>query len=65
MPADRRPEEVRAEIERYRQELSSSAVVLRDKMRDLADWHQWVASEPWAFVGGAFALGFIIGYRSR
>ncbi len=65
MADDRRTEDVRAEIARYREELSTSAVVLRDKVRDLTDWRQWVAERPWTFVAGAFAAGFILGYRSR
>lgn len=59
------PEDARAEIDRRRDELTSSAVALRERVQTLTDWHHWVDEAPWALVGGAFALGFVIAYRAR
>jgi hypothetical protein len=61
--AERTPEAVRAEIERARAELVFSASVLRDEMVQRADWRGWVRRRPLAWMGAAFAVGFLLGER--
>ncbi|MHB8872362.1 MAG: DUF3618 domain-containing protein [Myxococcaceae bacterium] len=57
------PGEVRAEMERARAEISASALALRSHMERTTDWRAWVRKKPEVFILGAFAIGFLIGYR--
>ncbi len=60
----RTPAEVRAEIERTREEIVSSANALRREMAMRMDWKRWVRQNPGFFIAGAFVLGFWFGIRS-
>ena len=62
MPA-RDPNEIRTEIERTREEIAQSLITLRSSVTEATDWKGYVRRQPWAFVGGAFALGLLIGLR--
>jgi hypothetical protein len=59
----RTPADVRAEIERTREEIVSSANALRREMAMRMDWKRWVRQNPGLFIAGAFVLGFWLGAR--
>jgi hypothetical protein len=59
----RTPDEVRAEIERTREEIVSSANALRREMAMRMDWKRWVRQNPGLFIAGALVLGFWLGMR--
>jgi hypothetical protein len=59
----RRPEQVRAEIQRARDQIALSAQQLRQEMARRADWREWVRQRPLPFIVGAFALGVWLGSR--
>ena len=50
-------------VERARERVESSLLALRDEVTRRTDWRRWVRRRPAAFVGGALALGFVLGYR--
>ncbi len=60
---NRTPAQVRAEIERARQQIESSVVGLREQMAMRTDWREWVRRRPGLFLAGAFVLGFALGSR--
>lgn len=55
--------EIRAEIEATREELEHRLALLQTSVTKATDWRGYVRRQPLAFVGGAFALGLIIGFR--
>jgi hypothetical protein len=57
--------EVRREIERAREQISASALALREEMAAKTDWRQWFRYRPGAWLLGALALGFLLGNRRR
>ena len=57
------PEQVRAEIERARQEIHDSVVELRQEVATVVDWREWVRARPGLCIGAAFAIGFYLGSR--
>jgi ElaB/YqjD/DUF883 family membrane-anchored ribosome-binding protein len=59
----RSAEEVRAEIERTRAQIQSSVLALRQEVRRVSDWRQWVRQRPGLCLGAAFAVGFFLGSR--
>jgi hypothetical protein len=61
--AERTPEAVRAELERARAELVYSVSALRDEMLQRTDWRGWVRRRPLAWMGAAFAVGFLLAER--
>jgi hypothetical protein len=63
--APRSPEEIRAEIERTRAELSQSVSALREEVAWRTDWREWVLRRPLACVGAAFFIGFVLGNSQR
>ena len=65
LKARRTPDEVRAEIERTRAEIVSSANALRREMAMRMDWKRWVRQNPGLFMAGAFMLGLWLGTRGR
>ena len=62
-PAPRSADEVRAEIERAREQIHSSVLALRQEVRRASDWRQWVRERPGLCLGAAFAVGFLLGSR--
>lgn len=57
--------ELRAELERAREQIRSSAVTLRQEVARVTDWREWVRRRPALCLGAACALGFYLGYRRR
>jgi hypothetical protein len=61
--------EIRADIERQRQELSRSVEALRTRVTELTDWRRQVREHRRELVVGAaivgFAVGGLIALRSR
>jgi hypothetical protein len=68
MASDERTlEQVRAELERTRERVAASALVLREKAAKLARARQWFRSAPIVLVLGAVvgaaALGYVLSAR--
>jgi hypothetical protein len=61
--AIRTAEEIRADIERQRDELAGSVVALRSKVTELTDWRRQVREHQRELVIGAAVIGFAIGAR--
>ncbi len=59
----RDPEKIRAEIERTREQIASSAEALRREVAVRIDWRGWVSRRPALCLVGAFAVGFVIARR--
>lgn len=59
----RDPAEIRAEIERTREEIALSLAQLRTQVSEATDWRVRVRRRPLAFAGTAFALGLLLGVR--
>ena len=59
----RDPAEVRAEIERAREQISASVEEIKREVAARTDWREWVRRRPYVFVGAALALGFVLGSR--
>ena len=62
--AARDPEAIRAGIEEARAEIAASMLALREEVDERLDWRQHVRRNPWAAIGVAFALGWVLGRRS-
>jgi hypothetical protein len=58
-------EVVRARIEQAREQIASSARTLRNEVAVRTDWREWFRRSPGLWLGGAFAVGFLIARRSR
>jgi hypothetical protein len=56
----RDPAEIRAGIERARQEIEESVADLRTNVSETLDWRNVVRKHPIAVFGGALALGLIV-----
>ena len=61
-PALRDAEEIRLGIERARQEIELSVTDLRNQVERTFDMRRMVREHPAAFLGGAFAVGLLIGW---
>jgi len=59
----REPAEIRAEIERTREQIASSAEALRREVAVRIDWREWVKRRPALCFLGAFTVGFLIARR--
>ena len=53
--------EIRADIERQREELSHSVEALRNRVTELTDWRRQVREHKRELVIGAAVVGFAIG----
>jgi hypothetical protein len=53
--------EIRADIERQREELSHSVVALRGRVAELTDWRRQVREHRRELVIGAAVVGFAVG----
>ena len=56
-------EKTRAELEATRRQLSVAAAQLRHELLSTFPWRRWARAKPWAMVGAAAALGFLLGFR--
>ena len=56
--------ETEAEIAATRERLAASLGALREEITTLTDWREWIRRRPAPFVLGAFALGFLAGWRA-
>ncbi|HEY6477642.1 MAG TPA: hypothetical protein VI456_13760 [Polyangia bacterium] len=52
-----------SDVERARERVESSLLALRHEVARRTDWRGWVRRRPATFVGGALALGFLLGFR--
>ena len=52
-----------SDVEKARERVESSLLALRDEVARRTDWRRVVRRRPAAFLGGALALGFLLGYR--
>lgn len=59
----RSSDQIRADIERQRSELSHSVEALRGKVAELTDWRRQVREHQRELVIGAAVVGFAIGAR--
>lgn len=59
----RDPAEIRAEIERTREQIALSAEALRREVAVRTDWREWVSRKPALYLAGAFAVGFLMARR--
>ena len=60
--APRNAEQIRAGIERARNEIELSVTDLRNQVERTFDMRRMVREHPAAFLGGAFAVGLLIGW---
>ena len=60
-PAGRSSAEIRADIERQREELSHSVEALRTRVTELTDWRRQVREHRRELIIGAAVVGFAVG----
>jgi hypothetical protein len=60
-PPGRTSDQIRADIERQREELSHSVEALRGRVNELTDWRRQVREHRRELVIGAAVAGFAIG----
>ncbi len=63
--AARSPQQIRAEIQRAREQIASSMMALKEEVQARTDWRGYVRKNPVPFFAGAFALGFLLAFRRR
>jgi hypothetical protein len=59
--ATRTPEEIRASIEKNREELARSLVRLRDEVAEVTNWRKQIVTHQKQVLIGAAAAGFLLG----
>lgn len=60
MPDPVTAEEIRQEMSNVRRDLSLNYGEVVDNARDMADWRYYVRNYPWASLGAAAALGYLV-----
>ncbi len=60
-PPGRSSSEIRADIERQREELSHSVALLRGRVTELTDWRRQVREHRREIIIGAAVVGFAVG----
>jgi hypothetical protein len=60
-PPGRSSSEIRADIERQREELSHSVEALRTRVTELTDWRRQVREHRRELIIGAAVVGFAVG----
>jgi len=53
---------LRSDVERSRDELARAVEELRTSVSEALDWRRRVRRRPWRAVGGAFAIGLVLGF---
>lgn len=61
LPANRTPDEIRANIESTRKDLAVTVDDLRLKVGELTNWRKQLADNRQAALAGAAVAGFVIG----
>jgi hypothetical protein len=56
----RDPAEIRAGIERAREEIERSMAALREEVHQTVDWRRYVRRHPGVFFAGAVAFGALV-----
>jgi hypothetical protein len=56
------PDEIKREIEQARERIGANLNQLEYRVKEALDWRSQFDRRPWAFVGGAFGLAFLIGW---
>lgn len=56
------PDEIKREIELTRERITSNLSQLETRVRTTLDWRTQFDRRPWAFVGSAFGVAFLIGW---
>ena len=59
----RTTEEIRAEIEKARMQIASTAALLRHEVSLRTDWRSWYRKNPALWLGAAVAIGVLLGSR--
>jgi len=62
-PRDPELARVEADIQRSREQVAGSMLALRREIARRMDWRGWVSKRPLAILGGAVAVGFLLGFR--
>jgi hypothetical protein len=60
-PPGRSSDQIRADIERHRTELSSSVEALRGRVAELTDWRRQIRAHRRELAIGAAVVGFAVG----
>lgn len=53
-------ERIRRQMQDVRQDMGQDVHGIVQGAKQLSDWHYYVRQHPWACVGGAFAVGFLL-----
>lgn len=53
-------ERIRQQMQHVRKEVGADVQGIVHGARQLSDWHYYVRKYPWACIGSAFALGFLV-----
>jgi hypothetical protein len=56
------PDEIKREIEEARERIGVGIDQLEHRVKDAIDWRSQFDRRPWAFLGGAFGIAFLIGW---
>jgi len=56
------PREIEAEIAHARSRLGQDLNELEYRVRAEFDWHRQFERRPWAFIGAAFGIAFLLGW---
>jgi ElaB/YqjD/DUF883 family membrane-anchored ribosome-binding protein len=58
------PDDIKREIEEARSRLGTDLDHLEARVKTSLDWRARFNENPWAWVGGAFAIAFAIGWMT-
>jgi len=58
------PDDIKKDIEQARERLGANLNQLETRVKSTLDWRSHFDRNPWAFVGGAFGVAFLIGWMS-
>jgi len=58
------PDDIKKEIEQARERLGADLNQLEYSVKRTLDWKTQFDRKPWAFVGGAFGVAFLIGWMT-
>ena len=56
------PDQIKREIEQTRERIGANLTQLEQRARTALDWRSQFDRRPWAFVGGAFGVAFLLGW---